>query len=270
MATSSTPRPFRVHSKYLFLTYPKCFLTPQDALGMLLSLLFKYEPQYICVVKENHRDGTPHLHVLIQNKKRTSITNQRTLDLTHFVSFNDNEDWITYHPNIQAAEDCNSVRDYITKDVDSETNMAEYGTFVEVSSPGRKDKDFDMKQIIATATTRDEFLSMCRSRFTFEWVVRLPQFEYTARHLFPDPIPQYTPDFPTESLMCHETIQNWKETQLFSVSLDSYILCTSTPSDEALANLRWMDEYTRSHQDGTSPSTSADQPGQEKLPGQGL
>lgn len=269
-ANNSPGNRFRVYSKYLFLTYPRCSIDPQRALTTILSRLDKYEPTYIACVRERHQDDTPHLHVLVQNRLRASITNPRLLDLTQWESFNDSGDFISYHPNIQAAKDCNQVRDYITKEVDSDTNIAEYGEFQETTSPGRKDKDADMKQIIDSSKSRDEFLSMVRCRFPFEWSTRLQQFEYTARHLFPDPIPTYIPDFPIDSLICHETIQNWKETELFNVSLESYILCTNTPSDIALSNLRWMDEYSRSHLDGTSPSTSADLPGQERLPGQGL
>lgn len=107
-------------------------------------------------------------------------------------------------------------------------------------------------------------------RFPFEWSIRLKDFEYTARHLFPDPVSTYTPEFPIESLMCHETIESWKNEHLYSVSLESYILCTSTPADKAVTDLEWMDDYSRSHRDGISPSTSAVRQEQERLPGQDL
>nr|7KIK_A Chain A, Replication-associated protein [Wheat dwarf virus] len=80
MASSSTPR-FRVYSKYLFLTYPQCTLEPQYALDSLRTLLNKYEPLYIAAVRELHEDGSPHLHVLVQNKLRASITNPNALNL---------------------------------------------------------------------------------------------------------------------------------------------------------------------------------------------
>lgn len=256
---------FRVYSKYLFLTYPQCILDPQYALDSLRTLLHKYEPLYIASVRELHEDGSPHLHILVQNRFRASISNPNALNLRM-----DTSPFTIFHPNIQAAKDCDKVRQYLTKEIDSDTNTAEWGTFVHVTTPGRKDRDSDMKQIIESSTSRDEFLSMVRCRFPFEWSVRLRDFEYTARHLFPDPIPTYTPDFPIDSLICHETIANWKHEELYSVSLESYILCTSTPSDQALSNLQWMSDYTRSHQDGTSPYTSADQQEQERLPGQDL
>nr|CAP57996.1 hypothetical protein [Wheat dwarf virus] len=128
MASSSAPR-FRVYSKYLFLTYPQCILEPQYALDSLRTLLAKYEPLYIAAVRELHEDGSPHLHVLVQNKLRE---------------------------------------------------------------------------------------------------------------------------------------------HLYSVSLESYILCTSTPADKAVTDLEWMDDYSRSHRDGISPSTSAVRQEQERLPGQDL
>nr|API65432.1 RepA [Wheat dwarf virus]API65440.1 RepA [Wheat dwarf virus]API65444.1 RepA [Wheat dwarf virus] len=266
MASSSAPR-FRVYSKYLFLTYPQCILEPQFALESLRTLLAKYEPLYIAAVRELHEDGSPHLHVLVQNKLklRASITNPHALNLRM-----DTSPFSIFHPNIQAAKDCNQVRDYITKEVDSDVNTAEWGTFIAVTTPGRKDRDADMKQIIESSSSREEFLSMVCHRFPFEWSIRLKDFEYTARHLFPDPVATYTPEFPIESLMCHETIESWKNEHLYSVSLESYILCTSTPADKAVSDLEWMADYSRSHRDGISPYTSADQQEQERLPGQGL
>jgi len=263
MASSSSSPRFRVSSKYLFLTYPQCILEPQYALDSLRTLLDKYTVLYICVVRELHEDGSPHLHSLVQLKLRASFTNPNTLNLKMPTT-----PFHIFHPNIQPAKDCDKVRDYITKEVDSDTNCAEWGTFVELSSPGRQNRDADMAQIIENSTSRQEFLSMIRSKFPFEWSVRLQQFEYTARHLFPDPIPLYTPDFPIESLICNETIENWKHEELFTVTLESYILCTGTPSDQALSNLEWMDDYSRSRQGDTNPSTSADQLVQERLPGQ--
>nr|AHZ62976.1 replication-associated protein [Wheat dwarf virus] len=212
MASSSTPR-FRVYSKYLFLTYPQCTLEPQYALDSLRKRPNACEPLYIAAVRELHEDGSPHLHVLVQNKLRASITNPNALNLRM-----DTSPFSIFHPNIQAAKDCNQVRDYITKEVDSDVNTAEWGTFVAVSTPGRKDRDADMKQIIESSSSREEFLSMVCNRFPFEWSIRLKDFEYTARHLFPDPVATYTPEFPTESLICHETIESWKNEHLYSES----------------------------------------------------
>ena len=148
MASSSAPR-FRVYSKYLFLTYPQCTLEPQYALDSLRTLLNKYEPLYIAAVRELHEDGSPHLHVLVQNKLRASITNPNALNLRM-----DTSPFSIFHPNIQAAKDCNQVRDYITKEVDSDANTAEWGTFVAVSTPGRKDRDADMNQLLVRLRRR--------------------------------------------------------------------------------------------------------------------
>nr|API65417.1 replication-associated protein [Oat dwarf virus] len=210
IASSSTR--FRVYSKYLFVIYPQCILEPQYALDSLRSVVQKYKPLHICSVRERHEDNSPHLHVLVQCEKRASITNPNALNLRMDLS-----PFTIYHPNIQPANNCNDVREYITKEVDSHEHTAEWGTFIHHTTSGRPDKDEAMRQIIESATSKEEFISMVKSRFPFEWSINLQRFQYTANYLFPDPIPQYTPEFPTESLICHETIQNWANTELFTV-----------------------------------------------------
>jgi len=49
--------------KHVFLTWPKTPITKDDLLKVLLD---QFELKYACVVVEPHKDGTPHLHALIQ------------------------------------------------------------------------------------------------------------------------------------------------------------------------------------------------------------
>jgi len=92
--------PFRLNAKNGFLTYPRCEETPR-ALGEFLKGI--RITSYIIVVREAHRDGTHHLHVLIQWADKVNIRNERIFDFRG------------HHPNIQAARDVASVHEYVLK-----------------------------------------------------------------------------------------------------------------------------------------------------------
>lgn len=100
---------FRLSTKSVFLTYPKCKMTKEKAMSQLKS---KKEPSYICVSHEKHEDNTDHLHALIQYAEKMTTYNSNYFDLE------DEEDAIAYHGNYQGAKDVRHVEDYIKKDKD--------------------------------------------------------------------------------------------------------------------------------------------------------
>lgn len=56
--------------KWLFYTFPKCGeVTRQDIVDVLAS---QYQTDFYCVSAETHKDGTPHLHALINYRKPIS------------------------------------------------------------------------------------------------------------------------------------------------------------------------------------------------------
>lgn len=96
---------FRLKAKSLFLTYPKCPMSVEDAAGELKTKLKKYD--YIKVVKENHKSGDPHLHVYIQCSTPYDIKSQSKLDLEN-----------KYHGNYEPARGTYAqIQDYMNKDV---------------------------------------------------------------------------------------------------------------------------------------------------------
>lgn len=100
---------FRLASKSVFLTYPKCNMTKEIAMK---NLKMKKEPSYICVSHEKHEDNTDHLHAVIQYPDKFVTYNSKYFDLE------DEEDHISYHGNYQGARDALDALNYIKKDKD--------------------------------------------------------------------------------------------------------------------------------------------------------
>jgi len=95
---------FRINAKSVFLTYPQCSLEKQILLNFLASL--KHETAYIIVCKEKHKDGTPHLHAVVNFKKKVDIRRNNYFDLNGF------------HPNIQSTKNINASIQYCKKEND--------------------------------------------------------------------------------------------------------------------------------------------------------
>nr|ALO02543.1 AC1 [Soybean chlorotic blotch virus] len=104
---------FRVHAKNIFLTYPRCSLSKDEALELLLGVTTPVNKKFIKVARELHEDGQPHLHVLLQFEGKFSIKNPRLFDLVSRASAH------VFHPNVQGAKSSSDVKSYIDKDGDT-------------------------------------------------------------------------------------------------------------------------------------------------------
>lgn len=79
--TSSPPETnFRLKGKKLFLTYPKCPIVPDEILKALKDTIKKELEKYI-IVQEFHKDGTPHIHCLLEYTQIFETKNQHLLDI---------------------------------------------------------------------------------------------------------------------------------------------------------------------------------------------
>ncbi|AGT45473.1 RepA [Chickpea chlorosis virus] len=251
----SKPKNFRLQTKYVFLTYPHCSSSATSLRDFLWEKLSRFAIFFIAVATELHQDGTPHLHCLLQLDKRGDIRDPS------FFDFEGN------HPNIQPAKNSEQVLDYISKD----GNVITKGDFRKHKvSPTKHDERW--RNIIQTATTKEEYLGMIQDQFPHEWATKLQWLEYSANKLFPEMEPPYTSPFSPVDLQCHEEIQEWLNRDLYVVSVDAYTLLHPHINYEtATEDLIWMDHYTRnpnsSSTDGTH-STSADQLVPERQLGQ--
>jgi len=129
--------PFRFNAKNAFLTYPRCEETPR-ALGEFLETI--RIASYILVVREAHRDGTHHLHALVQWPDKINVRNERIFDFAN------------HHPNIQAARDVASVHEYITKALPANPTNDDQWTIGTLSVSRKCDKWIK----VANATSEQE------------------------------------------------------------------------------------------------------------------
>ena len=254
---------FNFRGRNVFLTYPRCDLDPLVIRDALWDKLETHKPLYIVAARETHQDGGYHVHSLVQ------LTAQfRTRDPSYF-------DLGEHHPNIQTVRSPARVRDYVLKDP---ITQAARGTFVGPNfKPARMPsrfrnpndiKDEKMREILRTATNRSDYLTMVRKTFPFEWATRLASFEYSANKLFPDIPVQYVSPFSTEDLMCHENINDWLQTDLYTVSSTAYSLVH--PQADAVSDLQWMADVSRNPQEDGGASTSAVPVERARLAGLGL
>lgn len=105
---------FRINTQTLFLTYPKCKMTPEQALEQLEKIV---KLEVYLIAQEQHMDGTFHLHAYLRLDHKMNIKDERKFDLLL--------DGERYHPNIQGARSPKAVIKYVCKDGKYVTNMSQ-------------------------------------------------------------------------------------------------------------------------------------------------
>nr|AFN80606.1 RepA [Paspalum striate mosaic virus] len=252
---------FKVRARNLFLTYSKCNLTAVFLLEYISSLLKKYCPTYIYVAQEAHKDGSHHLHCIIQCSKYVRTTSAKFFDVGEF------------HPNVQNPRMPKKALAYCKK---SPISDAEYGVFQEIKRPRKKKvdapstKDAKMADIIKSSTNKEDYLSMVRKSFPFDWATRLQQFQYSAESLFPSTPPPYVDPFGMPSQDEHPVIGAWLRDELYTVSPYVYSIHNGVSEEQAKLDLQWMSELSRTEVQLNEdvPSIYAVQQEQERLHGQ--
>nr|AFN80691.1 RepA [Chloris striate mosaic virus] len=241
---------FSLRTKHVFLTYPRCPISPEEAGQKIAEGLKNKKCNYIYISREFHADGEPHLHAFVQLEANFRTTSPKYFDLDEF------------HPNIQAARQPTNTLKYCMKHPESSW---EFGKFLKPKvnrSPTQSaSRDKTMKQIMANATNRDEYLSMIRKSFPFEWAVRLQQFQYSANALFPDPPQSYSAPYASRDMSDHPVIGEWLQQELYTVSPQALSLHAGISEEQARIDLQWMSDLTRSGalESGDEACTSADQ-----------
>jgi len=100
---------FRICSKSLYLTYPKCDLDNQVILKYFKEILSSRIIKDYLIVREFHKDGNPHIHVYLKLHKPFNTYKQNSLD----IIINDN----IFHGNYQSAKNPNNIIQYLLKDI---------------------------------------------------------------------------------------------------------------------------------------------------------
>lgn len=103
------PKPFRLQSTDLFLTYPQCTKTPDELHRDLRTLLKDFAFAAIC--REQHATGDPHLHAVVHLSKRCDFSSANCLDIPDGPQR-------VFHGNYQSARSARHCLEYISKDGD--------------------------------------------------------------------------------------------------------------------------------------------------------
>lgn len=73
---------FRLRGKSFFLTYPHCEWPADTLIGWLREThTWKKELTQWMAVRENHKDGTPHLHAIVEYSKQKETTSPKIFDI---------------------------------------------------------------------------------------------------------------------------------------------------------------------------------------------
>ncbi|AEI91412.1 replication associated protein [Begomovirus abutilonbrazilense] len=192
---------FRLQARNIFLTYPRCDIPKDEALQMLQALSWTVvQPTYIRVAREEHSDGHPHLHCLIQLSGKSNIRDARFFDLTHPRRS------ASFHPNVQAAKDTVAVRNYITKDGD----YCESGQY-KVSGGTKANKD-DVFHNAVNAGGVSEALEIIRAGDPKTFIVQHHNIRSNLELIFKRAPEPWAPPFPLSSFTnVPEEMQEWAD-----------------------------------------------------------
>lgn len=100
---------FRCNAKRFFLTYPTCgflltlFPSPEDFSKLEIFKDFKY----VMVAYEKHKDGSDHIHVILEFSRKMNVKNPRKWDLTTKLA--------SHHCNIGAVRNLRLAIKYLKK-----------------------------------------------------------------------------------------------------------------------------------------------------------
>ena len=102
-----TKNGFSMHAKRFFLTYPKTpkRLSPQRLLSYLST---KGNILRAVISQELHKDGSYHLHAIVEFDTRLNVRNARFFDLPYYGR--------QHHPNVQKVRSWQKASYYIRKD----------------------------------------------------------------------------------------------------------------------------------------------------------
>lgn len=177
---------FRINSKHVFLTYAQCPLT-KDELYLLLS---PYNISEWVIAKENHADGSPHLHAFLTSSTKFNTQSERFFDIK--------KDNIVYHPNIQSnVRSVKNVVKYIKKDGEF---MASPGLSGDLDNIDR----LSWGEMLVAATDKKSFMQLARRYYPREYALNydrlssMAEQEYKTQMLIEPIIPPLPFNVPEE------------------------------------------------------------------------
>lgn len=190
---------FRVNAKNYFINYPRCSLSIKEALSQLQHLEAPTNKKFIRVCQEQHEDGSPHLHVLIQFEGKFSCRNPRFFDLVspsrsaHF------------HLNIQGAKSSSDVKAYIEKD----GVHVDWGEF-QIDSRSSRGGQQSINEVYANALNsgnKSDAFKIIREFSPKDYVLQFHNINSNLDRIFPQPPKLYISTF--TSFTITDDMQQW-------------------------------------------------------------
>ncbi|QFR15872.1 replication-associated protein [Tomato associated geminivirus 2] len=198
------PSSFKIQGKSFFLTYPKCPLIPIFIIDYFYQLLRDHTVTYVRACTENHQDGEPHIHCLVQTEKRFQTKNQRFFDIS------DPNGSRIYHPNIQVPRRDADVADYISKG----GTFEERGILRASRRSPKKNRDSIWTTILNESTSKSDFLTRVFAEQPFTYANNYRNLEYMADKHWPTEPESYTPTW-TTFVGIPQSLQNWADQNIF-------------------------------------------------------
>lgn len=97
---------FRFNAKALAATYPHCDTEPSVVLSRVVDRWGAADLSYVCISREAHADGSPHLHVLISWNRKVDVKNSDIFD-----------ELAGKHGNYQSVRNVSNWHDYVKNTV---------------------------------------------------------------------------------------------------------------------------------------------------------
>jgi len=231
--------PFRLNARNVFLTYPRCATLPR-LLGEFLQNI--RAAQYIHVVREQHRDGTPHIHCLIQWIDKFNVRDERKFDFEG------------QHPNIQPARDVAAIEAYISKTLERSSSPEDewkYGELATTSATCKWRK-------VAEAGTEADILSAALDASPRDFVIHNDRIREFARSKCKQRLP-YCPRAGQifripDSLATYMITEFTKPVGLCPWILREYSIITDNNRRIVLEPCCWSEEHDLERPAGLDPS----------------
>nr|AKP17213.1 AC1 [Dolichos yellow mosaic virus]CAI91273.1 replication associated protein [Dolichos yellow mosaic virus] len=202
---------FRISARNIFLTYPKCSLSKEEALEQLCRIECPSDKLFIRVAQEAHQDGTMHLHALVQFKGKAQFRNARHFDLTHPHSTQ------IFHGNVQGAKSSSDVKSYITKDGD----YVDWGTFQidgRSARGGRQTADDAVASALNSGTVQGA-MNIIKELLPHNYVFQYHNLRSNLERIFAPPITVYTSFYkPGDFSQVPSVMTDWAENNVVDPS----------------------------------------------------
>nr|QLJ85096.1 replication-associated protein [Sesame curly top virus] len=197
------PKQYRIQAKNIFLTYPHCSLSKEEALNQLQAIQCPSNKKFIRISRELHENGEPHLHVLIQFEGKVQLSNPRHFDLRNPNASRD------FHPNMQGAKSSTDVKSYIEKDGDY-LDWGEFQIDGRSARGGQQTANDACAEALNTGNT-EAALAVIREKLPKEFIFQHHNLVTNLKCIFTPLKTQYIPKYTHNQFVLNDDILDWLE-----------------------------------------------------------